>query len=448
MLIEFSCENYKCFAHEVRLQLTAANYAQHPNHVRKLSDQLSALRAIAIYGANASGKTKLVEAIKFAKGVVRNPRRANAGIPHFPFVLDKQLSEKPSRFEFIFFYQDQLFTYGFVAGSKYIEEEWLFVSIGKREYKCFERKTSSTGKVDVEISTGLARKNSSALKMYSELSQATAANQLFLNKLDDFQAERANAVVTWFEDVLTIIEANSNYASLELRAHKEQDFVSFIGDYLKNSYTGVDSIETKVENFDAAKHLPGLSAENVEEIIAPLRSDPDKNLLLQRGESSVLKISQVDGKLSVVRLQTIHKSAEGEKIAFGFENESAGTQRLANLLPAIYDLKFSERVYVIDELDRKLHPLLTKSLIQNFLESTGYTNGQLIFTTHETHLLDQEMLRRDEVWFIEKNIKTGESELIPLTAFDIRHDLKIEKGYLQGRFGAIPFFSGSNLIEK
>lgn len=448
MLIEFSCENYKCFSHEVRLQLTAANYAQHPNHVRKLSDRLSALRAIAIYGANASGKTKLVEAIKFAQGIVLNPRRANAGIPHFPFVLDKNFSGKPSRFEFIFFYQEQLFTYGFVAGSKQIEEEWLFVSVGKREYRCFERKTSSTGKVEVEIGSGLARKASPALKMYSELSQATAANQLFLNKLDDFQAERANVVVTWFEDVLTIIEANSSYASLELRAHKEQDFVSFIGDYLKNSFTGVDSIETTVENFDAEKHLPGMSAEKVEEIIAPLRSDPDKKLLVQRGESSVLKISQVDGNISVVRLQTIHKSADGENVAFGFENESAGTQRLANLLPAIYDLKFSERVYVIDELDRKLHPLLTKSLIQNFLESQSCTNGQLIFTTHETHLLDQDMLRRDEVWFIEKNIKTGESELIPLTAFDIRHDLKIEKGYLQGRFGAIPFFSGSNLIEN
>ncbi|MDP1679764.1 MAG: AAA family ATPase [Candidatus Nitrotoga sp.] len=448
MLIEFSCENYKCFAHEVRLQLTAANFSQHPNHVRKVSDQLSALRAIAIYGANAAGKTKLVEAIKFAQGLINNPRRANAGIPHFPFILDKKLSEAPSRFEFIFFYRNQLFTYGFVAGAKHIEEEWLFVSVGKREYRCFERKTSSAGKVEVEISTGLARKNSSALKRYSELNQATAANQLFINKLDDFQSERANDVVTWFEDVLTIIEANSSYTSLELRAHTEQEFVSFIGDYLRNSYTGVDSIETIVESFDAAKHLPGLSADKVEEIVAPLRISPDKSLLIQRGESSVLKISQVDGKLSVVRLQTIHKSAEGKDVAFGFENESAGTQRLANLLPAIYDLKFSERVYVIDELDRKLHPLLTKSLVQNFLDSTGCKNGQLIFTTHETHLLDQEMLRRDEVWFIEKNIKNGESELIPLTEFDVRHDLKIEKGYLQGRFGAIPFFSEPSLVEK
>lgn len=444
MLIEFSCANFKCFADEVRLQLIPETLTQHPHHVAKITDRLSALRALALYGANASGKTKLIEAIKFAKRLLDSPSRGGAGLPHFPFALNKELATSPSRFEFIFNVGADIFTYGFVMDATSIHEEWLFVRTEGREKKCFERITEQpTGKVVVQLGSGIVRKGTVQYRTYSELHRATAPNQLFLLKLDDFQAERAKTVVTWFKDVLTVIDASSNYAPLELRAHKEQDFVSFIGSYLKSSFTGIDAIETLVEDFDVAKHLPGFPPEKLEDLVGPLKADNDKSLLIQRGDD-LLKVSCVDGRIVAIRLKSIHRGANGEKVSFAIEDESSGTQRLVHLLPALYDLKFSERVYVIDELDRKLHPLLTRNLLKNFLESDACNRGQLIFTTHETNLLDQELLRRDEIWFVEKDNASGKAVTYPLSDFDIRHDLKLEKGYLNGRFGAIPFFSGSN----
>lgn len=446
MLIEFSCANFKCFADEARLQLTPSPLAQHPNHVVAVTDKLSALRTVGIYGANASGKTKLVEAIKFAQRLVVSPPRSGAALPYHPFALSRKSAGLGSRFEFIFSFREEIYVYGFVANANHIQEEWLFVRMKSQEKKCFERITTNN-KVSVEIGPGLARKGTSDFRRYTDLVKATGGNQLFLNRLDDFQSERPHAVVSWFTHALTVIDASSNYAPLELRAHKEQDFITFLGKYLKSSYTGIDSIATKAEEFDVAKQLPGFPADKFEELVAPLRSDPQKSLVIQQGED-LLKVSAVDGKVLAIRLQAVHKGADGKSVHLGFEDESAGTQRLVNLLPALYDLQYSERTYVVDELDRKLHPLLTRNLIRTFLESQACRKGQLIFTTHETNLLDQEILRRDEIWFVEKDNKKGSSALYPLSDFDVRHDLRVEKGYLNGRFGGIPFFSAGNLFEE
>jgi AAA15 family ATPase/GTPase len=147
-----------------------------------------------------------------------------------------------------------------------------------------------------------------------------------------------------------------------------------------------------------------------------------------------------------VRLKTVHKGKDGLHVSFDFEEESAGTRRLMDILPILADVRSGEKVYVIDELDRKLHPLLSRLFVESYLEQCcDSLRGQLIFTTHDTHLLDLDLLRRDEIWFLQKDNEGG-SNLYSLADLKVRPDLKIEKGYLNGRFGGIPFISPEPLF--
>ena len=142
-----------------------------------------------------------------------------------------------------------------------------------------------------------------------------------------------------------------------------------------------------------------------------------------------------------MQLKTKHRHEAGQLVDFAIDEESDGTQRLINLIPALFILKKNpENVIFLDELDRRLHPLLSRQFLEFSLHcKTQESRNQLIFTTHDTNLLDLDLLRRDEIWFVEKNSK-GASHLYSLAEFKIKPDLKIEKGYLNGRFGAIPFF--------
>ena len=160
-------------------------------------------------------------------------------------------------------------------------------------------------------------------------------------------------------------------------------------------------------------------------------------------------IERGDGKgFRVARLVAEHRDDSGQPVAFSLSDESDGTRRVLDLLPALYQAKGGRRVFVIDEIDRSLHPLLAKKFLEFFLRLDSRERGQMILTTHEANLMDLELLRRDEIWFTEKN-RASETSVYSLSDFNIRTDLKVAKGYLQGRFGAIPFLGDiDRLAEK
>ncbi len=150
-------------------------------------------------------------------------------------------------------------------------------------------------------------------------------------------------------------------------------------------------------------------------------------------------IREPNGELTLLKLKARHHlKDEEEHIDFEIENESDGTRRLMDLLPALLHSKSSEKVYLIDEIDRSMHPLLSRMFLEAYLNDQNCGRGQLIVTTHESQLLDRKLLRRDEIWFAEKD-KNGGSHLYSLSEYKVRNDLKLGKGYLDGRFGAIPF---------
>ena len=226
--------------------------------------------------------------------------------------------------------------------------------------------------------------------------------------------------------------------SLETGVHGNESFTDFLSEFLKSAGTGIDSISTEKIKVDLEQHLFSMP----KSIKDKLSQDLDKNLEVtvenSRGGRSILSKDD-DGQIILMRLMTKHRSENGKFVDFSIDEESEGTQRLIHLVPSLFLLKQNiEAVIFLDELDRRLHPLLSRYFVETAINCRAKGN-QLIFTTHDTNLLDLDLLRRDEIWFVEKDTQ-GVSSCYSLAEFKIRPDLKIEKGYLNARFGAIPFF--------
>ncbi len=436
MLVQFIVDNFMCFAEETVFSMVAsAKLKQHKNHLIQLTPETDLLRTSVLYGANAHGKTKLVEAIDFAKQLIVNGIQGTKAIPVTPFRLDKILRTQPSRFEFVILYQNIRYHYGFIINKQRVLEEWLFVTPKKREVRYFERVTSEAGKVTIELGGSLARKNSKQKQFLEFVAQGTRPNQLFLTEALERNVEKLKPLYEWFEDVLQVIPAMPHYLPLEMRANKEKPFITFLSDFLKQADTGIHSIKTVEEEFDYDKHFPGLPEQIRLEIENDIRSG-STIIMFGEGTSYTLCTNEL-GEPVLIRLETLHFGRDGSVVSFDFSKESAGTQRLTHLLPILVDLLSGEKVYIIDELDRSLHVLLPKFFLEAYLSANQH-RSQLIFTTHDTHLLDLNLLRQDEIWFLEKD-EYGVSHLYSLVNLKINPDLNIQKGYLQGRFGGIPF---------
>jgi hypothetical protein len=188
-----------------------------------------------------------------------------------------------------------------------------------------------------------------------------------------------------------------------------------------------------------------LDAENLpRELLTNLQAPTEHETTIFGADMS-LKLDPNDPARVIRRNLAARHSVDGVAYSIPFQEESDGTQRYLNLLPALYHLTTSSKVFVIDELDRSLHPLLCHAYLKFFVESCPGACQQMIVTTHETHLLDQELLRRDEIWFVEKDARQ-QTQLISLADMNVRNDLRLEKGYLQGRFGGIPFIGDTKKL--
>jgi AAA15 family ATPase/GTPase len=441
MLIRFVVENFLSFKGEAVLDMIATKDEEQTNHIFKEEQgkEVPILRVAALYGANASGKSNLVQAIHFAQELITKGTKGDQAIPVVPFRLDKDTLRSPSRFEFTIRYKGDIYTYGFKVSGEQVLEEWLFVTSNKREVRYFERINTKEGKVKVEFGPSLSGKNKSS-KYHGFLVfvvQGTRANQLFLTEAVDRNVEKVKPLMDWFNNVLQVITAESIYSPLEIRAHRDKPFTDFLGNFLRNAGTGIEGITTVNLPLDFDKQLQSTPEKDKQEIRDSLLKG--SGVILSTGGKQYGVTLGEDKQPILVGLKTQHRTSDGQIELFDIEDESEGTQRLIHLIPALATSKSSEKVWIIDELDRRLHPLLSRMFVEAYLDcGDAPQRGQMIFTTHDTNLLDSDLLRKDEVWFIEKD-SGGASHLYSLAEFKIRQGLKIEKGYLNGRFGAIPF---------
>ena len=438
MLVQFVVRNFRSFQGETIFKMTASPDAKHQGHIIENNVQdLKILKAAAIYGSNAAGKTNLISAISFAKKLILNGTKTGQTIPITKFKLSKDSIREPAQFEFEILYKDVLYSYGIAVADEAVREEWLFVTKpGGRETKYFERATDSSGKVQFEFGPQLY--DSTSKEFMHFVGQGTRPEQPFITEAESKNVQEIKDLMHWFRNVLKIINISSQDNFLHIRLHKEPDFANKLGNFLKKAGTGIEKITTMEEPLDFVKHFPGMP-EAIQSSIRT-RLDGKSHILVQGKDSSVSFVTGEKDEPKILRIQTVHLDSSKSEHYFSLADESAGTQRLMHLFPALIMLIESESVFLIDELDRSLHPLLSRHFVQTYLENSPNVHSQLIFTTHEECLLDLELLRRDEIWFIQKD-ENQASRCYPLTDFKVRTDLEIRKGYLNGRFGAIPFFS-------
>jgi len=444
MLIQLTIQNFLSFRDEVTFSMVGVNSDQ--QHIDHLAEDAagkgrSILPIGAIYGANAAGKSNLIEAISFAKNLVVQGTRSSETIPVSPFKLG-DYSKQPSKFEFIFTHQGDQYSYGFKLNREQIFEEWLYeIPEGKkREVMYFERVTSSKKETTVEYGSKLKGRSKKHQQFLDFIAQGTRPNQLFLTESLERNVTALQPIFDWFRKVLTIIPAEADYTGLEISILSDESFTDFLSEFLKFAGTGIHSIVTEKVELDFERHFPTMPKVVRDHLIQALnQAEKNSMVIANLIGTRFLLFKDDESKLILIQLRTRHPSEDGKFIDFSIEEESEGTQRLINLIPTLFNLKQEEeKVIFLDELDRRLHPLLSRNFVQVAINCRD-KNNQLIFTTHDTNLLDLDLLRRDEIWFVEKS-EQGVSNLYSLAAFKMRPDLKIEKGYLNGRFGAIPFF--------
>ncbi len=442
MLVQFTVENFLSFGEPATLSMRATcREHHHPGHlvdgIRGVQGQL--LRTAAIYGANAAGKSNLVKAMRFARNLILQGTSLDKPISITPFRLGN--AGKPSRFEFMLYHGDVLYSYGFVVDSAQVVEEWLYATHTTKEVRYFER-TTAEGQVSVEFGASFTGRSAKQKQFLNFVAQGTRPNQLFLTEAASKNVQEVLPVMEWFGDVLLIIEAEAKYKLLEVRVQKDTQFTDYLASFLRSAGTGIDSVIASEVDLDFGRYFPDMPEEVSVEILGELKDTENTEgvmILPADGERYFAKIGQ-SGIPTLLRLRTQHRASDGGLVEFGVNEESDGTQRLMHLVPALLSLQQRQpKVIILDELDRRLHPLLTKFFLESALKCQELGgHNQLMFTTHDTNLLSLDLLRRDEIWFVEKD-GNGCSWLYSLSEFKIRPDLQIEKGYLAGRFGAVPF---------
>jgi AAA15 family ATPase/GTPase len=451
MIVSFTLSNFRSFAGEETFSLVASNRisAGHSDHLLPIPcSNERVLRAAVLYGANGAGKSNLFKALKYVQSVALRARKRNAGTQREPFKLG-EMAKQPSSFSLQFIAEGALYEFGFKVDDHRILQEWLLQLEGGRHRTVYERITDENGNVTIEAAVTKA----SNPKLSALATVGGPQNQSFMATVnatlaaDDFGPD-LTTVLGWFKNELYLIGPDESFAALAHVLNEDPKFLTFAGEFLKASSTGVDHLEVTKKEIaeDELKRI--LSPSVVKRVLADAKEDDEGFALVRLGEGNELVIERRGEGFYQIRVQAAHECQPGSVVKLELDDESDGTRRLLNLLPALHHLRAAGAVYFIDEIDRSMHPILVRKFMEFFLQACAGGQRQVIVTTHESSLLDQDLLRRDEIWFTEKD-NAAATRLYSLTDFKVRNDLELRKHYLQGRFGAVPFIGTlDNLLTE
>lgn len=431
MLIRFVISNFLSFNEETEFNMLAGSFRTHKHHVYK-ANKLNILKGTALYGANGAGKSNFVKAIDYFKNIVKNGK-LNKSVNSKKFKLGKTNIDKPVEFEIEFNYKRKIYAYGISINGSIIEKEWLYLSgIDKKDKLIFERKTNKNGKSSIKIA-GKYQKTQKEKQLIELIEEnILKSNEFFLGKSEILKITDINNVVEWITESLIIIYPDEKFDGIFLLHLKTEKFNSFTNRILHSFDTGVNKLIVEEIDFDIffGKNNMILKKKYLDAL-------ESKDSIFHKTKNETILFTKENGKLLVKKIVAIHNDQNNNKISFNLSEESDGTQRLIDFIPAFHIILNSDTTFIIDEIDQSLHPSLLHTLVKKIMDNET-TKGQLIFTTHEANLLDLNIFRQDEIWFAEKN-KSGATQLYSLSDYKPRYDLDIRKGYLKGRFGAIPF---------
>jgi hypothetical protein len=422
MLVEFNVQNVTSFNNNQTFTMVGST-ATKEDHIEQNTLNMdkfgvgSILRSAALFGANASGKSNLIEGMQILKHIILDSlltADSDTLDTVIPFILKEDFFDIPSELEVSFIKENTLYRYGLSISNGEIGEEWLYCNKNIRETKLFHRtgqqldfnRTSFSEAIDF-----ITKDDNGEIQVAK-----TKPNVPFISVLSQFDGEISQQVIGWFQD-LKIISGTHDIG---------------VKGYTLNKFDKDD--EFKIWALEILKHF------QIEDIII---TDEDHEGI---DKDKLLNFSK---KQKVKKVEILKKVSSEFSRPMPIEMESEGTQRMIYTLGPIYDVIKNNRVLIVDEFDSKFHTLLSKYLISLFHKNNiGFS--QLIITSHDTNLLSKEVFRRDQIWFVEKN-DHHESELFSLLEYKEHYTRKsssYRKDYLDGKYGAIPLFDNEELLEE
>jgi len=417
MLVQFKVGNYLSFKDPQTLSLVASSDDRLPQNTFPVPGMagVSLLKSIAVYGANASGKSNLLRALLFmGEFVLGSSSKRSEGDPIevTPFKLDPACLDQPSEFEIVFIQEGERYTYGFTVDSKRVHEEWLTAAkIGSRVKPRLLFRRPESGKIEF---------GSSWRGRAQVLAEQTRPDALLLSVAAQLNNPTVKPVVEWFSDMLRSIseqpESHSEILHTLFSLSEDKAFASSLCELMKTADLGI--LGCRLEE------VPFSDWFGFREVPEGVR----KEILQQFSE---------DDAVTMLQPRTIHRAIDGSEVTFDLmQEESGGTKRFFALSGPWLTVLAQSLVLVVDELDRTLHPLMSRFLIETTHNCPN--TPQLIFTTHDCTLLNADLFRRDQIWFTEKN-KQGATQLYSLWDYKVRPDENYQGRYLQGRYGAVPY---------
>jgi uncharacterized protein len=412
MLIEFIVKNYRSIRNEQRLTMTSTALGELRETHTFVSGAVGVdplLASAVIYGANAAGKSNVLSALRTMRQIVlgsANEKQAGEPMPVRPFLFDEAIFE-PTMFEAVFVLDGVRYQYGFEASSTRVMDEWLFIFPDKRAQKIFSR-TCNSDSDEYDWSFGPWLKGPKA-----QWKAATRPNSLFLSTATQLNSTQLQGVYDWFRSGIEMTTPHTLSPQETAGLLGQSNVKKLIVTFLQSADIGIQDI----------KVIERPTSEKIIDVIKMLLPDADESVITK----------------NVFDVETKHIGKNGEDAWMSLSDESEGTQALFSQLGPFFTALANGKVLLCDELNNSLHPLLASQLVSLFHnKTTNPSHAQLIFTTHATSLLSNELFRRDQIWFAEKT-KEGITTIYPLSDFEPRKDAALAKNYLQGRFGAIPF---------
>ncbi|EOH4288576.1 ATP/GTP-binding protein, partial [Campylobacter jejuni] len=415
-------ENFLSIQDEQVLSMVASSDNTFLNSHISNYGKLKLLKSSVLYGANASGKSNIIKALKTMKTIVISSAKKQRGdkLPIIPFLLGDE-DNKPTKFEIIFIQNDTKYQYGFILNSEKILEEWLLVfGESNRAQKWFERIYNEK---EEKYNYSFGAKFLGSKQLWAE---NTRDNALFLSVAIQLNNEQLKPVFDFFNLKLQIANSQGWDNGINITINEYEKNKELINNFFKIADLDIEGVEIKTSDIDE-NSLP-----------------PDIQILPQEIKEKIIKevknIRELKNAKILEDISFMHLSQNNQIKFLNFKDESDGTQKFFNLIGIWIKSLKRGNILIIDELNTHLHPLMTKFLVNLFHnENLNKSNAQLIFTTHDTSILNQDVFRRDQIWFCEKQNKA--TKLYPLSDFKVRKDkTNLENDYLLGRFGALPYF--------
>ena len=417
MLLQFSVSNFRSIKDEVTLSMVANEEDDvHADWLCQVGSE-KLISAAAIYGANAAGKSNILKAMTVAIRLVRysNLRGINDFFPEIiPFLFDEETHMNPTRFDFIFIYKRKKYQYGFSLDKHVILEEYLYLYEGSDSFKIFERTNTDQ--------YFFSKENE---KRFNEYAEKNTSNKLFLATATAWNCVETRDAYLWFAEAIDVYDFNQiRSEGFEIIEKADKTLKKFLMKTLKDSDFNITDYDFE----SAPVTMDELKQSELPDLI---------KALLQGGESAG------EGKRYKITAKHAIKTKDGTKrFSLPLQEESSGTEQIFFFAALIERAMKLEKTIIIDELSSGLHPLLLQAIIKMFYDKEiNTTNAQLIFSTHDISLLNLDLFRRDQIYFVEKNHSTGVSDLYSLDEFFPEKEENVRKNYLQGRYGAIPIIS-------